>query len=326
MREKVMRLYQRKNGFWYVEIHRGKKRSLKTKEFKKAKGIFKEIEREYLSGRLVKLDKGKRVTLGEYKETFLQTHCDIADDTRTQYELALRLLMDSIGGSTLLSRVERGLPKFIADCRARGVKPVSINNYLRGIRTPLNKAYEWGLLDRKPFIKMLRVEKRLPRILTMQEIAAILRYARRHDFEMYRIILFALWTGARRSEVASARWKNYTGDTIRIIGKGNRERTIPVLPMTAHAMGDRRDIGFIFKRWHNDTTTHRFRGIVRELKIKNVHFHTLRHTAATMMLASGIGISYVKQILGHASVTTTEIYAQVLQDKLKQEMWDKLVK
>ena len=77
------------------------------------------MEKEFLRGRLIELDKGKKVTLAAYKDYFLQEHTDISHDTRRGYELALRLLCDSIGGSTLLNRVPKLLPKFVSHCRSR---------------------------------------------------------------------------------------------------------------------------------------------------------------------------------------------------------------
>jgi integrase len=172
---------------------------------------------------------------------------------------------------------------------------------------------------------MLRVEKKLPRILTKGEIAKILRYARRNDYQMYRIILFALWTGARRSEILNAKWENYNEGSIKLLGKGNKERTVPLLPMAQFATGTQKDIGRIFRNPRSaDTISHRFKNICRSTNVIKAHFHNLRHTAATYFLAAGIDITLVQKILGHAALSTTQIYADVLQERLKAEMWEKL--
>jgi len=86
-------------------------------------------------------------------------------------------------------------------------------------------------------------------------------------------------------------------------------------------MGERKDIGYVFVRW-NDLSryTKTFKRIARACGIENVHFHHLRHTAATKMIESGIEINFVKEMLGHSSVTTTEIYTAVVQKKLAEEM------
>lgn len=138
---------------------------------------------------------------------------------------------------------------------------------------------------------------------------------------MYRVIQFALWTGSRREEIANLKWQDIGEDSARIIGKGDKERTIHLLPEALEAMGERKDIGYVFVRW-NDLSryTKTFKRIARACGIEDVHFHHLRHTAATKMIESGIEINYVKEMLGHSSITTTEIYTAVVQKTLKEKM------
>ena len=60
-----MRLFNRK-GVWHVEFAGGKRRSLRTPDAATAKGIFKELEKEYLRGRLLRLDNTKRISISEF--------------------------------------------------------------------------------------------------------------------------------------------------------------------------------------------------------------------------------------------------------------------
>ena len=71
---------------------------------------------------------------------------------------------------------------------------------------------------------------------------------------------------------------------------------------------------------NHDTYTHKFKKRARAIGIEDIHLHNTRHTAATYMLKSGIDIKVVQKILGHASVTTTEIYTDVLNEVIKKEM------
>ena len=59
---------------------------------------------------------------------------------------------------------------------------------------------------------------------------------------------------------------------------------------------------------------------MRDCEIQGMTFHKTRHTAATQMLLKGISLESVQKLLGHTDISTTQIYAQVLQEKLKEEM------
>lgn len=106
-----------------------------------------------------------------------------------------------------------------------------------------------------------------------------------------------------------------------LIGKGDKERTVPLLPGAIEARGEKKDIGPVFVHWRNLARyTKTFKRIARACGIEDIHFHHLRHTAATRMIESGVELSFVKGMLGHSSVTTTEIYTAIVQKKLAEEM------
>jgi integrase len=318
-----MRMFKRnKAAYWYYSLRRGHEKSLRTKDKREATRLYNIIKKEVLKGRLVQLDGDKRITLSEFKNVFFERHTDIDDDTTRAYDLACRLFIDSTGGSTLLSRIsEKHINRFKSDCLARGCRKTSVNTYLRHIRGILNKAFEWGVTKQKIPVKMYRIPKRHPRTLSEDERNAIIEYAKKNNIEMYRIIQFALWTGARREEIANLTWQNVHNNIARIIGKGDKERTIPLLPKALKAMGPIKNIGYVFIHWNDlNRYSKEFKKIVRAVGIEDVHFHHLRHTAATQMIGSGIEISFVKEMLGHTSVTTTEIYTAVVQKTLKEQM------
>jgi integrase len=193
--------------------------------------------------------------------------------------------------------------------------------YLRHIRAILNKAYDWGYIQKKVPVKAYKLGRRHPRVLSRKEKIKIYSYSRNNNYEMYRIIKFALWTGARREEIFNLTWQDIHGNMARLIGKGDKERTIPLLPAAIRAMGALKDVGYVF--WHPgdmDKITKEFKKIARACDIEDIHLHNLRHTAATDMLSSGIRIEYVQEMLGHEDISTTMIYTKILQKDLKKEM------
>ena len=98
-----MRLFNRK-GVWHVEFAGGKRRSLRTSDEKTARGIFRELEKDYLRGRLLRLDNTKRISISEFStsnqlklSSFLPV---FSDKSRTLLQPLQRLgLKNSAGGN-----------------------------------------------------------------------------------------------------------------------------------------------------------------------------------------------------------------------------------
>jgi site-specific recombinase XerD len=315
-----MRLFRR-GEFWYIGFKRGVERSLRTKDKKEAKRLFKLAKAEYLKGRLVKLDASERVTLAEFFELYLQSRYNVRPLTLKKDRIALSAFIDSVGGGIALKLIrDTHFDKFKTDSIGRGIKPTSVNSYLRHLRTAFNWAFERKLIDKKVSVELLKRPKRLPRTLDPEEIKAIREHAMEHDPEIYRMIEFALWTGCRREEVRNLTWQNVHPNHVRIIGKGDKERIVPLLQGAKDAMGEPKDIGPVFLQIHIDTISHRFKDVARACGLEDVTFHTLRHSAATRMVEVGIRLEVIQEILGHADMSTTRIYAQIYNQVVMTEM------
>jgi len=167
--------------------------------------------------------------------------------------------------------------------------------------------------------KGVKTPKRFPTPLTRKQIKAIKKYAHKNNYEMWRIIICALYTGCRREEILDMRWQNKKGNIIHVIGKGDKERIIPIHTSgeLKEALGELKDFGPIFKQWHKDTISKKCKEIFRACNLpEKLHFHNLRHSAATYLLSNGVELSVVQKLLGHADIRTTQIYADVLDEVL----------
>lgn len=103
-------------------------------------------------------------------------------------------------------------------------------------------------------------------------------------------------------------------------GKGAAERLVPLLPPVLQALKPvKKDIGPVFRQWHPDTVSKMFHALAL-LCGADARLHDLRHSCATYLLKSGVPMEYVQKILGHASIKTTQIYAEVLQEVMQKEM------
>jgi integrase len=311
-----MRLYKRNNGFWYIEHSRTKHRSLKTKDAQKAKKLFREIERHVLLERVLHLDIKISPKITDYIDEYCDSRADFDHDTLRADRLSLRTLADTIGNVQLRMIDAEKIDQFKSMSLARGLKPVSINTYLRHIKAALNVAAEKNYMVPIRF-KMVKTPKHLPRILTKNEIK---RLQKKADKDLYRFITFALYTGCRREEILNVKWQDVTGDVVRITGKGDKQRFVKLVPKALKAMGNRKDIGSVFPQWHKDNLSKEFTKLARRCGITDVHFHSLRHTSATQMLESGIPLEKVQKILGHQDIRITQIYTQISDESTFREM------
>lgn len=324
-----MNLYRHRNGTWYIRIGRsdqhphGRLVSLKTKEETEARRIFNEVKRKHLEDRIVRLSGETRLKISQLAEAFATDpdRAGLSADTHRMDRLALKMLSDTIGDKLIRLITEQDLKRFKASLASRGLSTATVNTYRRHIMAALNWAVDSGQLKKLPRFKPASdgTLKRLPKFFTPAELSAVLAKAKDHDYEIYRLAVFALWTGCRLQECLAAEWQNFDGSSIKICGKGGKERVVPVMPAALEVMGDRRDIGRIFAKLHPDTVSHRFSAIAVSAGCAKT-FHGLRHSAATYMLKSGIPLAVVQKVLGHADIRTTQIYAKVCDEMVRAEM------
>lgn len=307
---------------WYIEIDRKKTRSLKTNDKSEAMARAKAIAEEYNRRKVASLSEIPRMTLGHFIAKYEnERKIDVAKKTLKLDITALKEFAAAIGKDKLLTLIKKDdITEFKRICLTRGVKKISINSYLRHIRSALNHAHRDGLIKNKITIPLFPPDRKLPRILTAPERSKIINYAQENDPELHRIIIFGLNTGCRREEIKNARWQNYSEGMLKVTGKGQKDRYVPIVENAMIAMGEPKDIGPIFLQVHADSYTHRFKAIAKACGIHDISFHKLRHSAATAMLESGIDIKIVKEILGHADLKTTEIYTHVQNRLLLSEI------
>ena len=312
------RLFKRGN-FWHVELARNQKKALGVTEEREAKKLVKAIQKTDLESKLAFLDKTERLSISDFIPLWVNNpdRKELSHKTLEGDQLAFNLLKDAIGDIPMKLIDKEAIRKFKTVSIVR-VKQTSVNSYLRHIKSGLHWAQKEEYIDKIPDIQMYKAGSKITRYLGKEEVKVLLDYAEKKNPEMHRIIKFALYTGCRREEIIRSRYEHIQDDKIKILGKGNKERKIPLLPQ-ALDMDMRKDIGKIFQYSHVSTVSNYFREIARACGIK-ARFHDLRHTAGTQMLASGIDLKTVKEILGHTDIRTTEIYAQVLAETMSKEM------
>lgn len=302
---------------YYVEYARNNKQSLGVTTEREAQKLVKNAKKKKLNEKLARLEEKDILPISKFVKKWIKDPDRklLSEKTLEADELAFKLLKEAIGDLPIRLVDKDAIRKF-KEVSIDRVKSTSVNSYLRHIKSGLNWAVAEGYLDKIPPIKMYKQGNKLTRYLSKEDIKKIKKQALKDRSEMHRIIQFALFTGCRRQEIVRARYEHIQGTKIKIFGKGNKERLIPLL---SQALDKRQDIGKIFRYKHVSTVSNYFREIAKKAGIK-ARFHDLRHTAGTQMLASGIPLKTVKEILGHSDIRTTEIYAQVLAATMEKEM------
>ncbi|MEM7814711.1 MAG: tyrosine-type recombinase/integrase [Candidatus Aenigmatarchaeota archaeon] len=318
-----MRLFQRENGIWYVEFYRGKKKSLGTRDRKLAERLFKELQKEALKGKLIFLEKTQRITLDEFIQEYV-TYAEAVKAPTTAYrdKYALQKFREFLGNISLAIINVKRLEDYITFLRARGRKASSINIELRHLKSAFSKAKEWGYLRENPFakIKLLKEEKTPPAFILPDEMKKIFDYLREKDLIFYKLVFFTLETGARRIEVLRARWEDidWKRKIIILHGKGNKKRVIPLSSRLEKVLeGERKDKGKLFPYEHHDTLSHKWQKVMKALGLK-YRFHDIRHTTASWLVMNGVSLKVVQELLGHSDIRTTQIYAHLAPEVLRE--------
>ena len=196
----------------------------------------------------------------------------------------------------------------------------SVTVYLCGIKffyeTTLKR--DWKIFD---LVRPMR-SKRLPVVLTPDEVRTILRQIKKPIYRMALTIIYAC--GLRISEAVCLKTTDIDSkrSLIKVHGKGSKDRYVP-LPdcplelLRAYYKEHGTDSGYLFphKEYGHikmDTLQVAFKKAIRQSSVNKIaSVHTLRHSYATLLLENGEDIRVIKDIIGHSSIVTTDIYTHV---------------
>ena len=175
-------------------------------------------------------------------------------------------------------------------------------------------------------IKTPKIDKKLPKFLNYDDLEKILSIPDTTTFLGKRnaLILELLYsTGVRVSELVNIKLNDIdlSEEKILILGKGNKERYVLFGSKAKEKTDDSPYL--IVNRYGNKITDRGIRKILDSIILDaslsyKISPHTLRHTFATHMLDSGADIEIVKELLGHESLSTTQIYTHVTSESLKR--------
>jgi integrase/recombinase XerD len=233
------------------------------------------------------------------------------------------------------------ITEYLAHCKRRGLSTSSIKLVVVAIKIFFRFLLARDFLKADPaeYIPLPRAERYLPETLNELQVEQLLESIPTQqplglrDRAMIEL-LYA--SGLRISELANARLENLLLDEriIRVTGKGNKTRVVPMGRKACDAISQylaNERPGMVKKRTGNEIflsvrgtklTTVRIWQILKRIAAHaglevNVYPHLLRHSFATHLLSNGADLRIIQELLGHADVSTTQIYTHVDQQRLK---------
>jgi integrase/recombinase XerD len=237
------------------------------------------------------------------------------------------------------------LERFVCTLQDVGIQPRSQARIISGVKSFYKFLGLEGYLDKDPTDLLLtpKIGRHLPEVLTVAEIDAMIDCIdmSKPEGQRNRAIIETLYgCGLRVTELVTLRLSQLFLEEQYVIiqGKGNKQRMVPISPVAIEQINlylEQTRSHQVVKRGNEDILYLNRRGamltrqmifhIVKQLCElagirKVISPHTLRHSFATHLLEGGANLRAIQQMLGHESITTTEIYVHIDRSRLRDEI------
>ena len=276
----------------------------------------------------------------------LQLEKSLRQNTVDAYLSDVNKLVDFLGGDDkALEATLEELRAFLASLADVGINARSQARIISSLRSFYAFLKLDGFIESDPaeLLRSPKIGMRLPDVLTLQEIDDIINAIdlSKREGQRNRAILEVLYScGLRVSEVCSLRLSDLYLDEgfIRVTGKGDKQRLVPISDRAVAELEayfvDRNmipikkgyeDFVFISERLKKPLSRIMVFHFIKELVglvgiKKNVSPHTFRHSFATHLLEGGANLRVIQAMLGHESISTTEIYTHIDRVRLREEI------
>lgn len=272
---------------------------------------------------------------------YLKYECKYSNNTIDSYMYELKEYQIYFKNNSLLNITTNDLKQYIQKS-TKNIKTTSISHKITVIKSFYNFLLDDELINKNPCmsLKMPKKDKLLPVYLTIDEINKLLdiKLDNPYNYRDKAILELLYATGIRISELVKLKISNidFKEDLIRVIGKGSKERIIPITD-EAKSYLDKyiyqyrpiilkdKNTEYVFVNRYGKPISRQsvFKFIKLECLKKNIKKdispHTIRHTFATHLLQNGADLRIIQELLGHSDITTTQIYAHLINEQLKKD-------
>ena len=277
-----------------------------------------------------------------FKEYLLETK-NASENTLSSYLRDIRQLSDYLysHGNITLSEVSHGsLNNYVSWLRISGKSVATVSRSIASMKNFYNMLSTKGIIESNPAVGLVpeKAAQKLPEILTSKEVELLLEQPECVDMKGYRDkamleLLYA--TGIRVSELISLKVSdvNVAAGLIHCQSR-KKERFIPLYPAAIKALSEyiefirpqmvaAPDEEVLFVNISGESMSRQgFWKIIKSYQTKagikkDITPHTLRHSFAAHLLENGADIKAIQEMLGHADISSTQVYAQLLKKQLK---------
>lgn len=308
--------------------------STKTGNFREATRFlnnFKVEPREEI------LTENQSISISEFKDEYVAyLESSKSKNYIRTVQYSFKMLIELIGNIPLNRLDLRTLDKFITVTFTRAPSGASL--YYRTLKAAISKAVLWCYIPENPLkkIKSPKVAKSFPIFISEIELRSILEKTKEEYLKDLSITAF--YTGMRQGELVNMKWLwiDLKQNQITVhcsehfTTKSKKERIIPINPNLKTILINRYPKIFNIKnddyvasrmkgiKLNEDFVSKKFKKSVRAANLDDkIHFHTLRHSFASLLVQRGVSLYVIKELLGHEDLTTTQIYSHLKQHNLR---------
>lgn len=340
-----MGLYKRNKVWWMSFTHNGKqvRRSTETENKELAQRIFDKIKGQIAEGKWFERLPGEDITFKELMDKYLEEYSKaykamssyIRDKSVTDH-------LNKVFGNKKLALIK---PNMVSDYkkqrREEGVSPRSINYELTVMSHAFNIAIrEWELVENNPVskVKKEKIRNTIERWLTSEEEKNLLFTSPKW---LQEIIVFAINTGLRKSEILELKWSQVDFKRRTIIISEQKNGDVDTLPLNQNSLGVLQErfknrlpqCELVFPsrtgtRMSNRNVFRAFNNATDRAGVEKFRFHDLRHTFATRLVQAGVGIYEVQRLGRWKNASMVMRYAHHNPESLRSsiEVMDKVGK
>ena len=317
-------LIRDKSGIFYI-VHTiaGKRvwRSARTRNRKEAYQAYLLSTAKQAEPEETRLSDCTRDYLEYVKSTF-------APKTFVVYRTTLRHFSEALGEAAVNTITSHEIDRYKTG-RASTVSPATVNIEIRAIRAFFNTLKRWEIIERNPCdgVRYVKIPEQLPTYLGAEQLKSLANAIQ--DRWLRDIVVFAAMTGGRIGEILNLTWPDVNlGNmtlTFRSSGdyrvKGGKIRTIPmnetVYALVLEKQAAQRTREYVFpgkrgKKANQHFVSRKFKKCIDKLGFdRKLHFHSLRHTFASLLVTRGVSLYKVQKLMGHSSAQVTQVYSHL---------------